>query len=224
MGLATNPSLDVYPTLALQNSALLHAMLALASLHVSQLQNVPVTKSLKHYHISLRRVAKTLGDKVQRTKPATLAAAMLLSFYECWCADHQKWSNHLLGAKQLLVQINFAEIAKYVKVTKQKAREHQRMRHLENHRRSGSTGFIDDKAHFQSYVEDVDENIVGMLMGKRLRYDQYGEVLEELDQDESENKTFTEKEVDDYEIQRDVYWWYAKQDVFQSILGGGKLL
>lgn len=213
----------MYPTLALRNSALLHAMLALASLHISQLQNVPVTKSLKHYHISLRRVARSLGSDTQRAKPATLAAAMLLSFYELWCADHQKWSNHLLGAKHLLVQIKFAKFAKQIKLNKLKQREQERVRESEHRRRTGST-FVDDKSRYETYVEDVDENLIGMLMGKRLRYDQFGRIIDENDLEEEDNTVYTEKEIDDYEIQRDIYWWYAKQDIYQSILGGGRLL
>lgn len=218
-----NISADVYPTLALRNSALLHAMLALAALHVSQLQDVPVTKSLKHYHISLRRVAKSLGNDAQRAKPATLAAAMLLSFYELWCADHQKWSNHLLGAKHLLVNINFAKYAKHLKRSKLKSREEQRAQDFENRLQSGST-FVDERTHYQTYLDDVDENLISMIMGKRLRYDEYGQVLDEDDTSDKESTTYTEKDFENYEIQRDIYWWYAKQDVYQSILGGGRLL
>jgi hypothetical protein len=198
-------------------------MLALAALHVSQLQDVPVTKSLRHYHISLRRVAKSLGNDVQRAKPATLAAAMLLSFYELWCADHQKWSNHLLGAKHLLININFAKYAKHIKLNKLKQREQQRAQDVESRRLSGST-FIDDRTHYQTYIDDVDENIVSMLMGKRLRYDEYGRILDDDDANDADTTTYTEKDLDNYEIQRDIYWWYAKQDVYQSILGGGRLL
>ena len=215
--------IDVFPTLALRNSALLHAMVALAALHVSQLQDVPVMKSLRHYHKSLRRVARSLGNERQRAKPATLAAAMLLSFYELWCADHQKWSNHLLGAKHLLVSINFAKFAKHIKLNKLKQREQQRAQDFEHRRQSGST-FIDDRTHFQTYLDDVDENIVGMLTGKRLRYDQYGQILEDEDAAHADSTSYTEKDLDNYEIQRDIFWWYAKQDVYQSILGGGRLL
>lgn len=198
-------------------------MLALASLHVSQLQNVPPTKSLKHYHISLRRVAKCLNLPSQRSKPATLAAAMLLSFYECWCADHQKWSNHLLGARHLLSQIEFAKVAKHIKVSKQKEREKERARDFENRRQSGSS-FMDDKSRFLNYADDVDENLVGMLLGTKVRYDQYGKIMEDVEQDEYENTVYSEKDIEVYELQRDVYWWYAKQDVYQSLLGGGRLL
>ena len=198
-------------------------MLALASLHVSQLQKVPPTKSLKHYHISLRRVAKCLTLPSQRAKPATLAAAMLLSFYECWCADHQKWSNHLLGAKHLLSQIDFAKVAKFIKVNKKMQREQERVRTFESRRQSGSA-FIDDKSRFQTYVEDVDENLIGMLLGTQLRYDQYGQILEDVDDGFDDQTVYTEKDIEVYELQRDLYWWYAKQDVYQSILGGGRLL
>lgn len=108
-------------------------------------------------------------------------------------------------------------------MTKQKERERERARNFEN-RRQGGSAFIDDKTRFQSYVEDVDENLVSMLLGAKVRYDQYGQILEDLDQDEYENAVYSEKDIEVYELQRDVYWWYAKQDVYQSLLGGGRLL
>jgi hypothetical protein len=199
-------------------------MLALACLHISQLQNVPVTTSLKHYHISLRRVGKCLRLPSKRAQPATVAAAMLLAFYECWCADHQKWSNHLLGAKHLLNQVDFASITKYIKVTKQQQRQEERVRYYQAQQQNGGHGFLDDRTRFQTYVDDVDENIVGMLMGKKLRYDQYGQILEDIEQDDGGDKVYSQKDLETYETQRDLFWWYLKQDVYQSILGGGKLL
>src|SRR6187402_1953472 len=93
--------------MALQSPALLHAMLALGSLHIAKLQRVPITASLKHYAVSLRRLAKSTSSPTRRNYPATLASCMLLAFYECWCADHQKWTNHLIGAKRLLQEIDF---------------------------------------------------------------------------------------------------------------------
>ena len=93
--------LDTFPTLALQNRALLHAILAIASLHIATLQNEPITASLRHYAFALRRVAKSVGLPHRRQKIEVLAAALLLAFYESWSSDHGKWINHLLGASQV---------------------------------------------------------------------------------------------------------------------------
>ena len=62
-----------------------------------------------------------------------------------------------------------------------------------------------------------------MLMGKKLRYDQFGQVLDDTLQDDSE-KTYSERDLELYETQRDLFWWYCKQDAYQGILGGGRLL
>lgn len=71
-------------------------------------------------------------------------------------------------------------------------------------------------------MKDVDSNLVSMLMGKKLRYNESGLVVDEepafLD-----NKQYTETEVDTFEILADLWWSYLKQDVYQSILGGGSL-
>jgi hypothetical protein len=48
---------------------------------------------------------------------------MLLGFYECWSADHQKWSNHILGAKQLVKEIDFAGMTRHIKNKKQNSVE-----------------------------------------------------------------------------------------------------
>ena len=198
-------------------------MLALASLHIAKLQNGPITASLKHYAISLRRIAKSLGSPSRRGQPATLAASMLLAFYECWCADHQKWSNHLLGAKQLVREIDFAGMTKYIKSAKAQQRREEQERKVQA-QQQGIGGFYEDRTRYQPIVEDIDENIVGMLMGKKLRYDQYGRIMDEDAPDDGSCRTYTQRELDTYETQRDLFWWYCKQDVYQSILGGGRLL
>ena len=198
-------------------------MLALASLHIAKLQNGPITASLKHYAIGLRRVAKSLNSPTRRGQPATLAASMLLAFYECCCADHQKWSNHLLGAKQLVREIDFSGMTRYIKTAKAEQRKAERERKVQA-QQQGAGGYFEDRIHYQTSVEDVDENIVGMLMGKKLRYDQFGRVMDDDAQDHGSSRTYSSRELEIYETQRDLFWWYCKQDVYQSILGGGRLL
>jgi hypothetical protein len=198
-------------------------MLAIASLQIANLQNGSVTASLKHYAISLRKVAKSVSLPTRRGQPATLAAALLLAAYECWCADHQKWSNHLLGAKQLVREINFAEMTRYVKSVKLQQRREERMSSHHVQHEYGHE-FYDEKTRHRTYVDDVDENIVSILMGNKLRYDQYGHILDDKLPDSRGSKLYTQRDLDIYETQRDLFWWYCKQDVLQSILGGGRLL
>ncbi|KAB8303416.1 hypothetical protein EYC80_004843 [Monilinia laxa] len=210
-----------FPMLALKNEALLHAILALASLHIAKLQSTHITASLKHYAIALRRIAKSVSIPGHREQPATLAANMLLSFYECWCADHQKWTNHLLGTRTLVRDIDFTGMTHHLKIMRAKLRNEDRARHREEQLHMGAT-FIEDKRKFSASLEDVDENIVGVLMGRRLRYDEYGHIIDDV-RENTENRVYSPKDIETYEMQRDLVWWYYKQDVYQSILGGGKL-
>lgn len=219
-----NSPLDTFPTLAINDSALLHAMLSISCLHISQLQNSPATQSLKHYHISLRRIGKALLLPSKRALPATLAAAMLLAFYECWCADHQKWTNHLLGAKHLLSQVDFAGITRHLKLKKQRQRQEEVNRYFETQQHNGAQVFQEDIARIQNPADDVNETIVGMLMGSKLRYDEYGHIIDDISQHNDRDREYSDKDLEVFELQRDLFWWYAKQDVYQSILGGGKLL
>ncbi|KAK2630455.1 hypothetical protein QTJ16_001275 [Diplocarpon rosae] len=210
-----------FPTIALQNSALLHAMLAITSLHISKLQNGPITASYKHYALSLRRVAKSVSLPTSRGHPATLAAALLLAFYECWLADHQKWSNHLFGAKQLIKEIDFAGLTKHIK--RQKA--HERQNHLRKLRYAQEHGLkfsFDDSSHLRP-TDEVDEIIVGNLMGRKASYDEYGQVIDDRQSKSTWGKKYTKRDIEIYETQRDLFWWYCKQDSYQGILGGGKL-
>lgn len=189
-------------------------MLAIASLHIAKLQNGPITASYKHYALSLRRVAKSVSLPSRRGHPATLAAALLLAFYECWSADHQKWSNHLLGARQLVREIGFAQMTRYIKRRTIEGRgQHSRQ-----------DGDYFDEARFQPHVDEVDENIVGHMMGNKVRYDQYGHIMDDDTPELDDGKEYTERDLEIYETQRDLFWWYCKQDTYQSILGGGRLL
>jgi hypothetical protein len=144
---------------------------------------------------------------------------LLLAFYECWSADHQKWSNHLLGAKQLVREIDFVGMTRYLKNRRalQRLEEQAKVQQAQMHP-------FDDSARFSSLVDEVDENLVGMLMGKKVKYDQYGQVIEDFVSKPGWTREYTERDLEIYETQRDLFWWYCKQDVYQSILGGGRLL
>jgi hypothetical protein len=198
-------------------------MLALGSLHIAKLQNGPIAASLKHYAIGLRRVAKSVSLYSRRRQPATLAAAMLLAFYECWSADHQKWSNHILGAKQLVREIDFAGMTRYIRNKKAQQRQEERLRYQQA-QVPGSMHGLGDRARFQRNVDELDENIVLMLMGEKLLYDQYGQLVDDSAPGDTWSKEYSERDLETYETQRDLFWWYCKQDVYQSILGGGRLL
>lgn len=218
------------PMLALTHQGLLHAMLALASLHIAKLQRSSPTPSLKHYHYALRRVAKALGNQEKRKDVATLAATLLLGFYEITTAEHNKWNSHLSGARELVMDIDFAGISKSI--------EQQRCRQEEVEAKSRYMMHIGNtNGYHQPYVrrasddfptkEDrqLDENLISTIMGWKTKYSQYGQVVDEKnDPVHAFNSPLKPHDIENFEIQCDLFWWYAKQDMYQSIVSGNRLL
>ncbi|KAL6717203.1 hypothetical protein ACLMJK_005118 [Lecanora helva] len=217
------------PMLALNHQGLLHAMLALGSLHISKLQHSSPTPSLKHYHYALRRIAKALGNPKKRKDVATLAATLLLGFYEVTTAEHNKWNSHLSGARELVMDIDFAGTAKKIESHRcqQEAIEANSVYQMYNAKSNG---------YHQLYVrrpsedfparEDrqLNENLISTLMGWSLKYNQYGQIIDGDNDPPPLDTPLTAQDIDRFEIQSDLFWWYAKQDVYQSIVSGNRLL
>lgn len=214
-------------TIALRNHALMHAMLAMASLHIAKLQNGPITPSLKHYHLAIRKLAKNVSLPTKRRQLATLATTLLLGYYEVMSADHSKWCDHLLGAHQLIKQIDFAGMTRYLKKKQVRVKPPQ-FGNLYHHNMALGvpTSYDNDvmggMGHFVD--DEVDENLVGILMGKKLKYAEYGEVFEDADEPYNEDKKYTQRDLEALDTQRDLFWWYIKQDAIQSILSQNRLL
>src|SRR5438045_8326384 len=103
-----------FPAMVFHNEGLLHAMLAISSLHIAKLQGSSVYLSYKHYHLAMRRVSRSVRSPTKRRDLATLAATLLLGFYEVMAAEHNKWNSHLLGAKQLVMDIDFEDMTRYI--------------------------------------------------------------------------------------------------------------
>ena len=209
------------PMKALSNQALLHAMLAIASLHISALQKTPPTASLRHYHFALRRLTKNLSIPSKRTDIGTIAATLILGHYESTTAEHSKWNQHLAGARQLLMEIDFQGLTKQVKEHKARKR---------GQTQSGTYYSGGTMIEYHSYPqnietpkeEEVNEAIVSQLMGYKIKYDAYGGIVN--DYTDSPRAPITEKDIEIYKIHCDLFWWYAKQDVYQSGVSGNPLL
>ena len=154
------------PMMALHHQGLLHAMLSLASLHIAKLQGAAITPSFKHYAYALKRIHQCVGRTNKRHLPTTLAATLLLGFYEVMTADHQKWCSHLMGASRLMTEIDYRGMAR-------KARRV----HVE-HAAQDRLTTLDADMTLQMNIPDVglsasllDEDLVSSLSGRRLVYD-----------------------------------------------------
>jgi hypothetical protein len=213
----------ILPLKALNHQALLHAMLALSSLHIARLQGASITPSYKHYAYSLKRLGRSLGHPKKRLSIPTLATALLLAFYEVWTAEHTKWSTHLVGAAQLLTELDFRSLTRDGRRLKaaQIAEERQYP-----HR---NPGIILDQDQFEEYPRqkdlDPDENLVSTIIGKRVSYDDYGMIVED-NGTRPDTKTRLPGDFDlrSFETLQDLYWWYCRHDMWQSCVSGNPLM
>jgi hypothetical protein len=238
-------SLDTFPILSLSHPALLQAILAIGSLQVAKLRQVPPTTSLKHYHLSLRRIARNVGIVSKKTQPANLAAILLLAFYEVWNSDHGKWCKHLLGGRWIIKDIPFPDMSRKIMDIKRRLRE-KKSQAVQTQQQQTFLGY--DDGPFSAFgVYDYQFNqeadplqgemdplyhdwdlinvpLLDVLTGRIVDTDELGFVPEERSRYPRSPGKLTEKDIDNYETLSDLYWWYCKMDVYQSVLGGTRLL
>ncbi|KAF2725955.1 hypothetical protein K431DRAFT_280682 [Polychaeton citri CBS 116435] len=200
------------PMLALRHQGLLHAILAISSLHIARLQNASTTPSLQHYAWALKRVHHCVGHPKKRLQPATIAASMLLGFYEIMGAEHNKWNSHLSGAKQLIAETNYRGMA--AQVRRMKAEKASRVG-LGRRQRRGSESPMEQDAQLDEIL-DVDERLISYLAGHEV-----GLAGHEPSGGASIPPSL---DLSKYETLRDLHWWYCKQDCFQSLVSGNPLL
>ena len=213
------------PMLALHDQGLMHAMLALASLHIAKLQQTSPTPSLRHYHYALRRVAKALGHPKKRNEPATLAATLLLGYYEVTTAEHNKWNSHLSGARELVMEIPFDKLSKKIEAFRQKKEQEENLRRSRSNH-GNDYHFSHRTSHDIMTLNDrrLDRDLISNIMGWDVRNDETGEIIVDEGAVPQPERQLSQKELDEYEVQLDLFWWYAKQDVYQSIISGNGLL
>ena len=175
---------------------------------------------MKHFTYALRRVSKLIGLPKRRNEIPTLAANLLVGFYEIVLADHSKWNIHLSGAKILVMEINFASMTRRLRRMRAEARE----------RIARTPAFsYEDYIRIAGVPEtllpdkdwEVEEALISQLTGLHVNYD---------DQWQARTNTpvpmhdLSGKDIEDYKVQSDLYWWYCKQDIFQSMVSGNRLL
>ncbi len=146
---------------------------------------------------------------------------------ESWRTGLRRWIGHLLGARQLLDEYDFAGMTRRIKALSGSPDTERRQSLWSNSTDSGATLFPDRSQKLRdnarsSGIQHVDEDVVGIFMGQRLRYSEYGQVMDErMTPNEPE---LTRQDLEDYETRRDLFWWFVKQDTYQSILSGNRLL
>ncbi|KAJ5666801.1 hypothetical protein N7462_011210 [Penicillium macrosclerotiorum] len=210
------------PLKALEHPALLQAILAVSSLHIAYLQNATTTVSMKHYHYALKRIGRAVGLPLRRKQIGTLAATTLLAYYEVISADHSKWNSHVAGAAQLIREVDFAGATRDLRAHRRKASEQRRqMGWSDTPMYHTGFGDVPDDDPFAVKEGSVDEALLGSILGRAVNFDEFGVV--EDGYMNSPKKHFSRKDIENFRIQCDLYWWYTKQDVFHSLISGDKL-
>ncbi|KAK3987820.1 transcriptional regulatory protein moc3 [Cladorrhinum sp. PSN332] len=197
-----------FPIMAFNHPALMQAILAMGSLQMAKLQGTPPTAAMKHYHLSLRRVAKNYQSPTKRTQTATLAATLLLGFYEVWNSDHDKWCKHMWGGSAIIKEIPFKRLTEDVLALRRRQREQVFLNHQCNE--------VCYATHHEQLADpdEVDNDLIYQLTGQTVEWGRYSP------NSDSRASKLTERDVETYEQLRDLYWWYCKMDVIQSFLGG----
>lgn len=199
------------PLAALRHQGLLHAMLALGSLHIARMTGADKTPSLQHYTWALRRVHECVAHPKKRLKATTIAASMLLGFYEVMAADHMKWNLHLAGSKQLFVETNFNGMMRQFKQKRMEAAAKWQLG-----QRKQSEAFNFSAEDLLDEIPDIDERVVSDIVGRPVVYGDVGPVMTP--------RMTVDLDLNRLEILKDLHWWYCKQDAFQSIISGNELL
>lgn len=202
-----------FPVIAFHHPALLQSMLAIGALQIAKLQSLPETAALRHYHLAIRRIARNVKSHTRRTQPATIASILLLAYFEVWNSDHTKWSQHLYGARLLFKEVAFRDMTRHIMPLKRAKRAL-----LEKERRRPLDPFYigpDDGGALPHDLDDIDVDFLGKLAGHDVQYEDDGPMS---------TKFYTDRDIEQYEHLRDLYWWYCKMDVYLGMLSGSKPL
>lgn len=211
------------PLKALGHQGLLHAILALSSLHIARLQGASTTPSYRHYAYSVKRLVRSLNSPKKRLLMPTLATALLLAQYEVWMAEHASWSRHLAGAAQLISELDFRSLTR-------EARRLRAAQVAEEWRYSNQNpDVLVDQVQFQQKMKNsigmVDESLVSTIVGKKISYDDFGMVIEENGTRKQAKPSLPESlDLQSFETLQDLYWSHARQDAYQSIISGNPLM
>lgn len=204
------------PMLALGHPPLLHAILALSSLHIAKLTKGPNHPSFLHYHIALRRLGRSIADDRKRGHVATLAATLILAYYETMAAEHEKWASHIHGAKQLLQEIDFVELTRGVEFLEDERA--LREQYPESEMRNQRLMML-RAARRQRDAYVVNDNLTGLTMGNKSGRKDTG-----TGKGKGKRTTYSKKELETCQLQSDLFWWYVKMDCYQSVLSGNPLI
>lgn len=131
-------------------------------------------------------------------------------------AEHSKWSTHLVGAAQLLAELDFPSLTREARHLKaaQEAQESLFLAHVGQH---------DPMPTMDTTMPD--EGLVSAIVGTKVSYEQFGRVLEhEEDGQEKKSPLLGTLDLKTFETLQDLQWFYMRHDAFQSMVSGNPLM
>lgn len=177
--------------------------------------NVPPTQSLKHYHLALRKVKKTIKGVSGRANAGILAATLLLGYFEVWSSDHEKWCKHLLGSRLVLKEIRFPEMTRAYLSARRTKRE--KLEEMVGQRMGNPFAAQEEAPEDELYrLQDPDLAFVSQICGTRLAFEPQSSA------ESISILSYNDKDIEKYEQLADLFWWYCKMDTYQSVLSGTK--
>jgi len=183
---------------------------------------MPATAAMKHYHLGIRRVAKNVKSATRRTHASTIAASLLLAYFEVWNSDHNNWCKHMYGSSLLFKEVPLSEMTRVILSTKRRRRREAAALNLQPLDHQFLPGYA-QAVKSDRDLDDLDVNLLRDITGMDLRHEDLGQGPVE-DGEEIGATVVTDRDIENYEHLRDLWWWYTKMDVYQSVLGGTKLL
>lgn len=98
----------------------------------------------------------------------------------------------------------------------------QARRCLPKRRRLEQQRSLNDPTFLPKEQENLDYELLRTITGRPIYAHDYGLDEEEADVDDLQD--VTGQDVEKFENLSDLFWWFCKMDVYQSVLGGTKLL
>lgn len=138
-------------------------------------------------------------------------------------AEHSSWSRHLAGAAQLIAELDFRSLTREARRLRAAQNAQERQYPYQN------PEMLIDQRQFDQKLRDsmkvVDESLVSTIVGKKISYDDFGMVFEENGaRQETKPKLPGRLDLQSFETLQDLYWAYARQDAYQSIISGNPLM
>lgn len=182
---------------------------------MAELSGGASTAPLVHSIRCISKIAKCYQSAERRAQPATLAATLLLAFFEVWNSNHERWCTHMLGARHIIRETPFKQMSRRIWVV-----HRQRYRQwADQQAQDPFAAFMPQTGHLGHELAEVDLDLIRSLSNKPVIFMQ-----NESSSWQSNPRNCTERELENYENLADLYWWFCKMDVYQAVLGGSKLL